>query len=339
MSVAKPLTEHDIDALRGKLFAARDQLGRVIVGQREVIREILLGLLAGGHCLIEGVPGLGKTLLVRTLSQTLNLPFKRIQFTPDLMPGDIVGTELLQEDPDTGARRFVFQPGPIFTSILLADEINRTPPKTQSALLEAMAEHAVTFAGATRALPEPFFVLATQNPLEQAGTYSLPEAQLDRFLLHVDIAYPDLSEETEILRMTTANVKPVVEPVMDAEDILALQTLTREVPVSDALLEYASRLIQATRPSVSPDVPGVSEWIRWGAGPRGGQSLILAAKAAALLDGRYAVTRDDIAGVAAPVLRHRLILNFHAEAEQRAPADVIASLLEQVPPPDDPLDG
>ncbi|MDZ4348838.1 MAG: MoxR family ATPase [Xanthomonadaceae bacterium] len=308
----------------------RESIAQVIVGQDDVVEQLLIGLLAGGHCLLEGVPGLGKTLLVRALGQALALEFRRVQFTPDLMPSDIIGTEILEEDHGTGRRVFKFQRGPVFTNLLLADELNRTPPKTQAALLEAMAEHTVSYAGATHQLPEPFFVLATQNPLEQAGTYPLPEAQLDRFLLHVRVDYPSESEERSILTRTTGATQGAVSRVMSGEAVLALQALVRDVHIGDDVLDWIVRLVRASRPG--PDAPErVRHWLRWGAGPRAGQSLVLAGKARALLHGRFAVTREDVRALALPVLRHRLLLSFQAEAEQRHPDEVVLALLEAVP--------
>ena len=323
------VTEENVQQRIGKLAALRDSIAEAIVGQDEVVEQLLIGLLAGGHCLLEGVPGLGKTLLVRSLGEALNLEFRRIQFTPDLMPSDILGTEILEEDHGTGKRVFKFQKGPVFTSLLLADELNRTPPKTQAALLEAMQEHTVSYAGITYPLPQPFFVLATQNPLEQAGTYPLPEAQLDRFLLHVRVDYPSEAEERSIIARTTGRAAGKVREVMDGEEVIALQQLVREVHVSDDLMDWITRLVRASRPQHS-EIAEVREWVRWGAGPRAGQSLVLAAKARALIHGRLAVTREDIKALASPVLRHRLMLSFAAEAERRSPDDVIEVLLRAV---------
>jgi len=316
-----------------KLAQLRAAIGQAIVGQEEVVEQLLIGLLAAGHCLLEGVPGLGKTLLVRSLGQALALRFRRVQFTPDLMPSDILGTELLEEDHGTGRRAFRFQQGPVFTNLLLADELNRTPPKTQAALLEAMGERTVSYAGVTHALPAPFFVLATQNPLEQAGTYPLPEAQLDRFLLHVKVDYPDEAEERAILLQTTGSHAGTVPEVMTGDDILALQTLVRDVHVGPDLLTWITRLVRASRPNDAGAPDAVRRYVRWGAGPRAGQSLVLAAKARALLHGRLAATREDVAALAAPVIRHRLLLSFVAEAEQQRADDVIAALLHAVPHP------
>jgi MoxR-like ATPase len=315
-----------------RLTELRQAIGQAVVGQAEVVEQMLVALLAGGHCLLEGVPGLGKTLLVRTLGEALTLDFHRIQFTPDLMPSDILGTELLEEDPSSGHRRFRFQPGPVFTNLLLADELNRTPPKTQAALLEAMQEQTVSYGGVTRPLPQPFFVLATQNPIEQAGTYPLPEAQLDRFLLQLKVDYPSEEEERAILTLTTGSSSAKVPQVLDGERLLALRKLVREVHLSGDLLEWITKLVRATRPG--PDsLPEIRQWIRWGAGPRAGQALVLGAKARALLHGRFAATREDVHALAAPVLRHRLLLSFLAEAEQRSTDEVVALLLRHLPGP------
>jgi MoxR-like ATPase len=331
--MSTPLTEATISAEIGRLSQLRAAIERAVIGQSEVVEQLLITLLAGGHCLLEGAPGLGKTLLVRTLGQALALDFHRVQFTPDLMPSDIIGTEILEEDHGTGRRHFKFQPGPVFTHLLLADELNRTPPKTQAALLEAMQEHTVSYAGVTHPLPEPFFVLATQNPLEQAGTYPLPEAQLDRFLLHVRVDYPNEAQEQNILTLTTGSHSERVTPVMSGDELLHLQRLVRDVPISDDLTLWITRLVRASRPQDSSLEP-VRQWVRWGAGPRAGQALVLAAKARALLHGRLAATRDDVRALAAPVMRHRLLLSFVAEAERRSADDVIAALLEAVPYPD-----
>jgi MoxR-like ATPase len=330
--VTQALTEADVARYLDKLTRVRSEIARVIVGQDRVVEQLLIGLLAGGHCMLEGVPGLGKTLLVRMLGQTLALDFRRVQFTPDLMPSDILGTEILEEDHGTGKRSFTFQKGPVFTNLLLADELNRTPPKTQAALLEAMQEHTVSYGGTTYPLPDPFFVLATQNPLEQAGTYPLPEAQLDRFLLHIRVEYPSESEERTILAQTTGRAPGGIEACMQASDVLALQTLTREVHIGDDLLAWITSLVRATRPAGS-SIKEVVDWVRWGAGPRAGQALVLAAKARALLHGRFAATRDDVKSLAAPALRHRMLLSFAAEAERRSPDDVVERLLNSVPYP------
>eukprot|EP01133_Synstelium_polycarpum_P002779 gene2779-3200_t len=330
--MAIEISETDLKSLIHKLSLLKSEIQKVIVGQDVIIEEILVALMAGGHCLLEGVPGLAKTLMVRTMSQALDLSFRRIQFTPDLMPTDIVGTEILEEDHTTGKRFFKFNKGPIFAHILLADEINRTPPKTQSALLEAMQEFEVTYGGQTYPLDRPFFILATQNPIEQAGTYPLPEAQLDRFLLYVKIGYPSAAEETRILSSTTGSKKEQVLPVIGAAEIRQLQTLTREVSISEDLVAYVAELIRATRPDTST-VAYVKEWVRWGAGPRAGQALILTAKARALYHGRYAVLMEDLHTMAYPVLRHRILLNFKADAEQLTTDRVTAELLKVVSRP------
>ena len=322
-------TEHGIQQQIERLGRLKASIAQAIVGQDEVVEQLLIGLLAGGHCLLEGVPGLGKTLLVRSLGEALKLEFRRIQFTPDLMPSDILGTEILEEDHGTGKRYFKFQRGPVFTSLLLADELNRTPLKTQAALLEAMQEHTISYAGTTYPLPEPFFVLATQNPLEQAGTYPLPEAQLDRFLLHIRVGYPSEDEERSILARTTGGAAGRVTEVMDGSEVIALQKLVREVHVGDDLLTWITHLVRASRPQDSA-IAEVREWVRWGAGPRAGQSLVLAAKARALIHGRFAATRDDVKALAAAVLRHRLLLSFAAEAERRSTDDVVEVLLRAV---------
>jgi MoxR-like ATPase len=309
------------------------EIGRRIVGQRESIREVLLCLLAGGHGLLEGVPGLAKTLLVRSLAEAVALEFRRVQFTPDLMPGDILGTEVIEEDRSTGRRVPRFIRGPIFTNVLLADEINRAPPKTQAALLEAMQEGRVTVAGEDLELGRPFFVLATQNPIEQEGTYPLPEAQLDRFLLQIRIDYPDEADELDILRSTTGADDVELRHVMDGPRLVALQRMTREVPVADNVVRYAAALVRATRPDRQGALAEVTRWLRWGAGPRAGQALILGAKANALLDGRLHVQLDDVRRVAPAALRHRILPNFHAEAEGVRPDALVGTLLERVRPP------
>ena len=329
----------DKEYIEHKLSRLNDvtaQIGQVIVGQQNVVEEMLLSLMSGGHCILEGVPGLAKTLMVDTLSKALDLDFHRIQFTPDLMPSDIIGTEILEEDHGTGKRFFKFQQGPVFTNVLLADEINRTPPKTQSALLEAMQEHTVSYGGERFALPAPFFVLATQNPVEQSGTYPLPEAQLDRFLLFIRIDYPSADEEVEILARTTGVAAPDVESVLGAEDVLAVQRLVREVDTNPVLLRYVADIVRATRPhDTSPSM--VNNYLRWGAGPRAGQAVILCAKAHALLSGRYAVTLEDIRRVLRPALRHRLLLNFQAEADSVSSDDIVSVVLEAVPEPESPI--
>lgn len=328
----QPLDESTLQAQLHTLQALRDAVGQAVVGQQEVVEQLLIGLLSGGHCLLEGVPGLGKTLLVRALGEALALDFRRIQFTPDLMPGDIIGTDVLDLDPDSGRRQFVFQRGPVFTHLLLADELNRTPPKTQAALLEAMQERTVSFGGVSHVLPKPFFVLATQNPLEQAGTYPLPEAQLDRFLLHIRVDYPSAAEERSIIERTTGNAQAQVPQVLDGPALLQLMRLTREVLVGAHLLDWITALVRASRPDAQA-CAAVREWVRFGAGPRAGQALVLAAKARALLHGRLAVTREDVRALLAPVLRHRLLLSFAAEAAAHSADEVVAALLQAVPAP------
>ena len=305
------------------------EVGKVIVGQGNVVRHVLVAILASGHALLEGVPGLGKTMLIRTLGQALNLEFSRIQFTPDLMPADITGTDIMEESAD-GQRVFRFQAGPIFANLVLADEINRATPKTQSALLEAMQERTVTVANETYSLPAPFFVLATQNPLEMEGTYPLPEAQLDRFLFKVNVLFPSATELTEIVARTTGKEVPLAGPVADGSRIMAMQALARQVPVPTHVGEYVSRLVVATHPQETP-VSMVQTYVRYGASPRAAQALVLGAKITALLAGRYNVSFDDVAAVAPASLRHRLILNFEGQAEGIRADDVIADLLQTVP--------
>jgi MoxR-like ATPase len=309
----------------------RAELGKVIVGQDQVVEQLLTAVFARGHCLLVGVPGLAKTLLISTLARTLSLSFNRIQFTPDLMPADITGTEVIQEDRSSGAREFKFVKGPVFANVILADEINRAPPKTQAALLEAMQEHQVTAAGTRYPLDEPFFVLATQNPIEQEGTYPLPEAQLDRFMFNVKVEYPSEQEELEIVQRTTGGDSAAVGTVLSAEEILAIQDAVRRIPVADAVVGYAVKLARATRVN-EPDAPDfVKSWVRWGAGPRAAQYLILGAKSRALVAGRGYVSTDDVKAVAHPVLRHRVLTNFQAEAEGITTDKVIDRLLESIP--------
>ena len=304
----------EVEMLSGKLSALKQEIGKVIIGQEETVSQLLITFLAGGHALLEGVPGLAKTLMIRTLANAIDLKFKRIQFTPDLMPSDIIGTEILEEDHTTGKKFFKFNKGPIFSNIILADEINRTPPKTQAALLEAMQEFEVTYGDKTYPLDKPFFILATQNPIEQSGTFVLPEAQQDRFLLYIKIGYPTQQDEEAILKATTGTFKKKLNRVISGDDIVRLQQLVREVSISDALISFVSDIIRATRPETTTDAY-VKDWVDWGAGPRAGQAMILTAKANALLEGRLAVTLDDIKAVALPVLRHRVLVNFRAEAE------------------------
>ena len=322
-------SESVVAELTAKVGALKSSMGRVIIGQEQVVEHLIICLLAGGHALVEGVPGLGKTLLVKSLAQATDMQFRRVQFTPDLMPSDIVGTEILEEDAATHKRVFRFQQGPVFTQVLLADEINRAPPKTQSALLEAMQERSVTFAGQTYPLPKPFFVLATQNPIEQSGTYPLPEAQLDRFLLRIDVVYPTEDEEMAMVSATTnAGIQEAMQ-AMDLATLLRLQALTRDIEIGDHLLRYATRLVRATRPA-DTTVAAIKKHVGWGAGPRAGQALVLASKARALMHGRLAVTRDDIGAMLLPVLAHRVLRNFEAEADGVAIADILASLRSEI---------
>ena len=329
----RPADAQDREAVVASVARLREEVGRRIVGQQTVLDEILMAIMAGGHALLVGVPGLAKTLMIRSIAEAMRLDFHRIQFTPDLVPSDITGTEIMEEDSATGARSFRFVHGPIFANIVLADEINRTPPRTQAALLEAMQEHSVTAAGETMRLPEPFFVLATQNPIEQEGTYPLPEAQLDRFLFDIRIGYPGEDDEVSILRATTGSTPPPLSAVLDGEGTLAVQRLVREVPASEPALRYAASLARATRPDdpTAPDL--VKRAVRWGAGPRAGQALILGAKAHALLAGRAAVSPDDIGRVARPVLRHRVLPSFAGEAEGITAERVIDEVLARVTPP------
>jgi MoxR-like ATPase len=324
-----------------KLGAARakilEQLGQVIVGQTNVIDELLVSLFSRGHCLLEGVPGLAKTLMISTLARTLSLTFSRIQFTPDLMPADITGTEIIEENRSTGIREFRFLEGPLFSHVILADEINRTPPKTQAALLEAMQERQVTVGRVRHKLSDPFFVLATQNPIEQEGTYPLPEAQQDRFMFKVFVKYPSFDEEFEIARRTTSVMDDHVAPVLSAEEIIDLQRLVREVPVSDHVIRYTLSLVRQTRVGEPGTPEFVGEQVRWGAGPRAVQFLILGAKARALLQGRTHVTCDDIQALAKPVLRHRLVLSFTAESEGLAVDDIVDRLVAMTPTREDEL--
>jgi MoxR-like ATPase len=309
----------------------RSELAKVIVGQDDVVEHLLIALLGRGHCLLVGVPGLAKTLLIRTLARALDLSFHRIQFTPDLMPSDITGTEVIEEQPSSGTKAFRFVKGPVFANIILADEINRTPPKTQAALLEAMQEHHVTAAGQTFVLEEPFFVLATQNPIEQEGTYPLPEAQLDRFMFNLWLDYPSAPEEARIVKSTTSWVEPRVDHVLSGEQIIALQELVRRVPVADAVIEYAVHLSRRTRPRTDAAPQFIRDWLSWGAGPRASQYLILGAKARALLTGRHTPDIDDVRHMAGPVLRHRIVPNFNAEADGVSAIQIVRRLVEETP--------
>ncbi|KMP11161.1 ATPase AAA [Candidatus Nitromaritima sp. SCGC AAA799-C22] len=322
-------------ALAKELLNAKDrvvtELQKVIVGQNEVIENLLIALFCKGHCLFVGVPGLAKTLLVSTLARALNLNFSRIQFTPDLMPSDITGTDILYQDQTTNEREFRFIKGPIFSHIILADEINRTPPKTQAALLQAMQEQQVTVGGNTYRLDQPFLVFATQNPIEHEGTYPLPEAQLDRFMFIINVNYPTMKEEVDIAMSTTSGFHPDLEVVLDAEQVQELQTLVPRVPISEHVAEYAVRVVQSSRPTKNGATPDfINEWIDWGAGPRASQYLIMGAKARALMDNRVTATIDDVKSVARQVLEHRLILNFKAEAENITTTDIIVKLLQSV---------
>ena len=324
-------TEQAVGEIINKLGALRQGIKKAIVGQEETIDQLLITFLSGGHALLEGVPGLAKTLMIRTLADAIDLRFRRIQFTPDLMPSDIIGTEILEEDHTTGKRFFKFNKGPVFSNIILADEINRTSPKTQAALLEAMQEFEVTYAGTTYPLERPFFILATQNPIEQAGTFPLPEAQLDRFLLYIRIGYPTADEEKSILENTTGKRNYQINKVIEGTNILEAQRLVREVHINSDLVETVSRIVRATRPGDS-ELAFVKDWVRWGAGPRAGQAMILTAKARTMLRGNFSVTPEDIQKVAFPVLRHRILMNFKAEAEGVTPDNITTRLLESITP-------
>ena len=332
------LDNADDVALADKLKSGREQmiseLRKLIVGQEEVIEQVLLSLFVGGNSLLIGVPGLAKTLLIHSIAQVVDLNFSRIQFTPDLMPSDITGTDIIQEDAETGRRSMVFAPGPVFANIVLADEINRTPPKTQAALLEAMQEHRVTVQGRTYELEEPFYVFATQNPIELEGTYPLPEAQLDRFMFEIAIDHLGEEDELEVIRSTTGNLNPVFSHAVTGPDLIAFKKLVRRVPVSDSVLRYAVGLVRMTRPSPNGNSPDfVKKWIAYGASPRAAQYLVLGAKARALTMGRYHVTFEDIQALAQPVLRHRVLTNFHAESEGKTSSELVQMLLDQAPVP------
>lgn len=334
----RPLQPLDDNVLTERLQRTRDailtELRKIIIGQEDIIELVMIALFTGGHCLITGVPGLAKTLLIRTLATILDLDFKRIQFTPDLMPADITGIDVIEEDRTTGRRVMKFIKGPLFANIILADEINRTPPKTQAALLEAMQEHRITAGGQTYQLDEPFFVLATQNPIELEGTYPLPEAQLDRFMFNVVVDYLPEDQEVQVVTATTSNLHPEVQRAVSGSDVFALQTLVRKVFVADEVARYAVRLVRATRPTNSNEAPDfVKKWVSWGAGLRASQYLILGAKARALLRGRANVSVKDIQALALPVLRHRVLTNFYAESEKVNSEVIIKRLLEQVPTP------
>ncbi len=328
---AREREEQVIRGLSTAYHRLKTEIQKIIIGQDEVIDELLIALFCRGHCLLVGVPGLAKTLLVSTVAKILQLSFRRIQFTPDLMPSDITGTDVLQDDPETGRRTFQFMQGPLFTNILLADEINRTPPKTQAALLEAMQERHVTVGSHTYQLPSPFFVLATQNPIEQEGTYPLPEAQLDRFMFNIIVDYPTPAEELRILKQTTGGSEPDLTTALTGKQILALQEVVRKVPVAEHVFVYARDIVRATRPN-EPDAPKfIKEYLSWGAGPRAGQNLILGAKARAVLEGRFHVTTEDVKSVAIPVLRHRIVTTFHADSENVLPDDVVKMLMKKIP--------
>ena len=319
-----------VDFFQDSFQQIRKEVGKVIIGQEEILNQLLLCLFSRGHCLLIGVPGLAKTLLIRTVSQTLNLSFSRIQFTPDLMPGDITGTEVIEDDRETGKKSFKFVKGPIFANIILADEINRTPPKTQAALLEGMQEFHITTAGHTYPLDPPFFVLATQNPIEQEGTYPLPEAQLDRFMFNLWLDYPSLQEEQDIVSQTTSLGEAEINPVLNAEQIIELQNLVREVPVPDGVLQSAVKLVTKTRPQSDVAPEFIQKYLSWGAGPRASQYLILGSKARALSQGRYNVSEEDIRALAKPVLRHRIVNNYAAEAEGLTVDKLIEMLLDEM---------
>ncbi len=322
---------HAVENLKNARAAIKAELSKVIVGQEQVIDEILISIFTRSHALLVGVPGLAKTLMISTLAQTLHLSFKRVQFTPDLMPSDITGTEVIYQDPSTGQRHFKFLQGPIFANIVLADEINRTPPKTQAAMLEAMQERKVTVGGVDHRLPEPFFVLATQNPVEQEGTYPLPEAQLDRFMFMILVDYPSAAEERAIMKMATGLGGERPQAILTAEEILTLQNTVRKMPVSEHVYAYAEKLVRVTRPKTPEALDFCRKWLTWGAGPRASLNLILAAKARAILNGQYHVATDDVAAVALPVFRHRIIPNFAAQSEGVAPDDITRKILAAVP--------
>ncbi len=334
ITTATARTASDVEAvgqLKTSYNALLKEIGKVIIGQEPVIEQMLISLLARGHCLLVGVPGLAKTLLIKTLSQVLDLKFNRIQFTPDLMPSDITGTEIIEETSTGGARTFAFIHGPIFANIVLADEVNRTPPKTQAALLEAMQEHRVTAGGRTHVLEEPFFVLATQNPIEQEGTYPLPEAQLDRFMFNLWLDYPSPSEELQIVKTTTSPFTPLLQHVLSGDQIIAYQDLVRRVPVADNVIAFAVRLATMTRPKTGEAPKFIRDWLTWGAGPRASQYLILGAKTRAILTGRHTPDIDDVRRVAVPVMRHRIVPNFNAEADGVTALEIVERLLVEAP--------
>ncbi len=318
-----------LERLSKTIVDVKGEIGKVIIGQNAIVEQLIIAMFARGHVLLIGVPGLAKTLLIRTLSRAMDLNFSRVQFTPDLMPGDISGTEIIEDDLSTGHKHFRFVKGPIFANIVLADEINRTPPKTQAALLEAMEEHAVTAAGTTYKLDEPFFVLATQNPIEQEGTYPLPEAQLDRFMFNIWLDYPSFEEEIEIVRATTTEHKPVVNQILNGEQILEFQDLVRKIPVADNVIKYAVKLVTATRPEET-ELDFIKDYISYGAGPRASQYLILGAKSRAAILGKFTPDIDDVKAVALPVLRHRIVTNFNAESESVSANEIVRRMLEKI---------
>ncbi|MEO1254565.1 MAG: MoxR family ATPase [Bacteroidota bacterium] len=320
--------EQEVNELVAKLQSLKQEVHKVVVGQEEVMNQLIIGMLSGGHVLLEGLPGLAKTLMIKSLAKALSLDFNRIQFTPDLMPTDILGTEVIEQD-ENGHKSFKYIQGPVFTNVLLADEINRTPPKTQAALLEVMQEYKVTYAGKDYRMDRPFFMLATQNPLEQSGTFPLPEAQVDRFLLYVKIGYPSEQEEEDILKLTTGKLKAEIKPVLKAEEIIRLQELVREVFISDDLIKSISKLVRSTRPNTS-EVQAVKDYVDFGAGPRAGQAMIMAAKAHALMNGRFSVTPEDIKMILFPALRHRILLNFKAESEKKTTDDLLTPFLKDL---------
>ena len=334
-----PIENHDLaraERLRQACRSVREQIAKVVVGQDETIEQLMIAILARGHCLLQGVPGLAKTLMVKSLADAMELAFHRIQFTPDLMPADITGTDIIQESPQTGHRELVFQKGPVFTQMLLADEINRTPPKTQAALLEAMQEHEVTVGGKTYKLSEPFFVLATQNPIEQEGTYPLPEAQRDRFLFQVVVEYPTFDQESEIIDRTTSNYSTKIEPVITGEEIIEFQQTVRLVPLPEHVKTFILHLVRSLRPSELSPLKWIADKVDWGPGPRACQQLVLAAKARALLHGRHHVTLDDVTTLALPVLRHRIVPSFAAQAEGLSSDDIIRRAIAELPHPNSP---
>ncbi|MEW6195966.1 MAG: MoxR family ATPase [Bacteroidota bacterium] len=329
MSVSKINDVEAVEKLSSSVALIKKEISKVIIGQDQIINDLIVSLLSRGHCLLVGVPGLAKTLLIKTLAEVVDLKFSRIQFTPDLMPGDITGTEIIDEDPSSNQRKFRFIKGPVFANIILADEINRTPPKTQAALLEAMQEHKVTAAGVTHILDEPFFVLATQNPIEQEGTYPLPEAQLDRFMFNLWLDYPNFKEEIEIIKTTTGDYKPDLKKILSAGELILFQDLVKRVPVAENVIEFAVNFVGRTRPTNGTSEKFVKDWVNWGAGPRASQYLILAAKTKAVMEGRFTPSIDDVKSFLIPVLRHRIIPNFSAEADGINSVEIINKLSQK----------